>query len=288
MKKLTKLSISLFALLTLFVGASCIDTPVYTSPRGYDLNRPIKYYMTESLKEISGIAFHNGNSDILYTEQDEAGKVYYFPLGSKNVKQSTFGKPGDFEDIAILNEQVIMLRSDGVFFVFPFNQVQSPNIAGARKWDDILPQGEYEGLYADNKTNQVYALCKHCEIDKKTTKTNTGYIFKLSPNGNLKQAGQFVINVQDVEAMMGEQDVKFHPSAITKNPVTNEWYILSSVNKVLVVLDAGWKVKAVHPLNPSLFIQPEGIAFDNQNNLYISNEGDKITPGTVYKFNYKK
>jgi uncharacterized protein YjiK len=56
----------------------------------------------------------------------------------------------------------------------------------------------------------------------------------------------------------------------------------------LVVTDANWKIKAVHPINPSLFVQPEGIAFDNKNNLYISNEGDKVTPGTVFKFNYKK
>ncbi|HEY0244244.1 MAG TPA: SdiA-regulated domain-containing protein [Mucilaginibacter sp.] len=287
MKTITTLFISLFALLALFLGISCIDMPVYTSPQGYDLNRPVKYYMTESLKEISGIAFHHGNSDTLYTEEDEDGKVYYFHLGDKQVNHSKFGKPGDYEDIAILGEQIILLRSDGVFFIFPFSQVRNKDIAGVQKWNDVLPQGEYEGLYADSKTSQLYALCKHCDVDN-TAKTNSGYIFKLSPNGNVKQTGRFSINVRDIEALIGKKKIEFHPSAITKNPITNEWYILSSVNKILVVADAGWKVKAVYPLNASLFVQPEGIAFDNQNNLYISNEGDKITPGTVFKFNYKK
>jgi len=142
-------------------------------------------------------------------------------------------------------------------------------------------------LYADENNSQLCALCKHCDIDN-TAKTNSGYIFKLSPNGSVKQSGQFSINVRDIEAMIGKKKIEFHPSAITKNQLTNEWYILSSVNKILVVTDAGWKVKAVYPINPSLFVQPEGITFDSQNNLYISNEGDKITPGTVFKFNYKR
>ena len=41
---------------------------------------------------------------------------------------------------------------------------------------------------------------------------------------------------------------------------------------MLVMADENWKVKSVYPLNPSLFVQPEGIAFDRQQNLYISNE----------------
>lgn len=287
MKKLNALSLSVFLLLALLAGLSCINKQAYNNPPGYDLNNPVKYYMPQSLKEISGIVFRHGKSDSLYAEQDEEGRVFYFKLGDKQVNYSKFGKAGDYEDIAILGDQVIMLRSDGVFFIFPFKQVRSRDIQTVQKWNDILPAGEYEGLYGDEKTNQLYALCKHCDVDN-TAKTNSGYIFKLSANGAIKQAGQFSINVKDIEAMLGKKKVAFHPSALAKNQSTNEWYVLSSVNKVLVVTDAAWKVKAVYPLDPSLFIQPEGIAFDNQNNLYISNEGDKITPGTVYKFNYKK
>ncbi|MBC7399421.1 MAG: SdiA-regulated family protein, partial [Mucilaginibacter sp.] len=200
---------------------------------------------------------------------------------------SKFGKSGDYEDIAILNDQVVLLRSDGVFFTFQFNEVRSGEIANVQKQDKILPQGEYEGIYADEKTNQLYALCKHCDVDN-TKKSCTGYIFKMDGKGTVKQSGQFSINVKDIEAQSGQKKSAFRPSAIAKNQGTNEWYILSSVNKLIVVTDAAFKVKGVYPINPSLFIQPEGIAFDNQNNLYISNEGDKVTPGTVLKFIHKK
>jgi uncharacterized protein YjiK len=42
---------------------------------------------------------------------------------------------------------------------------------------------------------------------------------------------------------------------------------------MLVVLDDKWKVKAGYPLDPSIFKQPEGLAFDREGNMYISNEG---------------
>jgi hypothetical protein len=178
-----------------------------------------------------------------------------------------------------------MLRSDGVLFTFPFKGIRNPEIGGVQKWKDILPQGEYEGMYANEKEQQLYILCKHCSDDN-TAKSSSGYIFKISANGQPKQSGTFSINVKDIEALTGTKKIAFHPSALAKNLQTNEWYILSSVNKILVVADKDWKIKAVHHINPRLFIQPEGIAFDNQNNLYISNEGDKITPGTILKVSY--
>ena len=59
-------------------------------------------------------------------------------------------------------------------------------------------------------------------------------------------------------------------------------------NKLLVVTDLEWKIKAVHKLNSTVFNQPEGLAFDNQHNLFISNEGDEITDGNIIKFRYVK
>jgi uncharacterized protein YjiK len=80
----------------------------------------------------------------------------------------------------------------------------------------------------------------------------------------------------------------FRPSALTKDPLTGDWYILSAVNKLLVVADKSWKVKGAYPLNTHTFNQPEGIAFDNDGNLYISNEGDGFIDGNILKFAIQK
>lgn len=286
MKKAITLTALVFAAIGVLSILSCVDKKNYSSPPGYDLNKPVKYNMPDDLTEISGIAFRNGKADSIYAEEDETGKVYYFKLGDKQIRHSKFGKSGDYEDIAILGERMILLRSDGTLFVFPFKSVRNAEIPNVQKVENILPAGEYEGMYADEKAGLLYVLCKHPLVDKGHNEGIVS-IFKFSAAGLPVPAGNADIAVKEIEALSGQRKIKFHPSAFAKNQVTNEWYVVSSVNRMIVVTDAAFKVKAVYPINSSLFIQPEGIAFDNQRNLYISNEGDKVTPGTVLKFNYK-
>jgi uncharacterized protein YjiK len=257
-----------------------------SSPAGYDLSQPAKYNMPDNLTEISGIAFNQGNPDTMYAEQDEKGELFHFKPGSSDVQHVKFGKSGDYEDLAISNGQVIMLRSDGTLYTFPLKDLTNAEIA-TKQQDNLLPQGEYEGLYADDTDQSVYVLCKHCSMEK-SSKTSTVFNLKLSADGSLKSAGQFDIDVKKIGELAGKKIGAFHPSALSKNPKTNEWYILSSVNKLLVVADASWAVKQVFALNPRVFHQPEGMAFDKQNNLYISNEGDKLSAGNVLKFAFKK
>ena len=56
---------------------------------------------------------------------------------------------------------------------------------------------------------------------------------------------------------------------------------------MLVITDEKWKVKAVYPLNPSIFPQPEGIAFDLRHNLYISNERSQTPAATILAFDFQ-
>jgi len=54
---------------------------------------------------------------------------------------------------------------------------------------------------------------------------------------------------------------------------------------LLLVLDEQWKIKESFPLNPSLFKQPEGMAFNARGDLYISNEGGEGTANVlVFKY----
>lgn len=268
-------------------GMACINKQPVKNPPGYDLTKPVKYNMPDALLEISGIALYHGRADSIYAQQDEDGHIYYLKAGDKKAAYSKFAGHGDYEDIAIMGEQVYLLRSDGVIYTFPFKQVRSGKIAGVKEFKELLPAGEYEGMYADEKSRQLYVLCKACKGDN-DKKIGVGYIFSASKANDIKPAGSFTINVKDIEAQLGKSKISFRPSALAKNTKTNEWYVLSSVNKALIVTDANWHVKAAYPLNASLFIQPEGMAFDAQNNLYISNEGDKLNPGTILKFTYNK
>lgn len=268
----------------IFALLSCAPKADFLSPEGYNLNKPVKYFMPDNLEEISGIAFNKGNAAMLYAEEDENGRVYYMKPGDKEAKFSSFKQTGDFEDMAIANGQVVMLQSKGKLYTFPLSDVNGTKIDNAQEFKGLLPPGEFEGMYA-NEQGQVYVMCKHCDIDK-TSKQTSGFIFQLGGDGKLTANGNFRINVKHIADQLNDQKVSFHPSALAQNPRSKQWYVVSSVNKLLVILNEQWKVMQVFKLNPAVFPQPEGIAFDSQNNLYISNEGDKIDPGTVLKFNY--
>src|SRR4051812_393258 len=108
-----KIITSSAAIIGTSVLLACIQKPAYISPEGYDFTKPVKYDMPADLNEISGIAFSKGNIDKIYAESDETGKVYYFKLGDKKVNSTSFKDNGDFEDIAISGNQIIMLQSKG-------------------------------------------------------------------------------------------------------------------------------------------------------------------------------
>jgi hypothetical protein len=256
-----------------------------TSPAGYDLSNPVKYDMPTELLEISGIAFNNGDASTIYAEQDEEGKIFYFRPGDSKVSHAKFGKAGDYEDVAVLNNQAIILRSDGSLYSFPLTEVKAGQINNVKEFKKILPTGEYEGLHADG--GKLYALCKQC-AGKDHNKECNGYIFNLAADGSISQSGTFTIDVQKIAALMGKGKLRFHPSALAKNPLTRQWYVLSSVNKLIVVLDEQWNVLQVYPISGKTFLQPEGMAFDKQGNLYISNEGDKVTNGNILLFKYNR
>lgn len=266
---------------------SCAQKSSYRSPAGFDLDKPVKYAVPGALTEISGIAFNKGRSDVIYAENDEEGKVYYLKLGDKVVKSTAFKDDGDFEDIAILGSQVVMLESKGVLFTIPFAEIGKTQTNRSKKWKNLLSEGEYEGMYADQDANQLYVLCKHCSIDK-TSKQCSGFIFNVTDDGSVKNSGDFKLSVKDIEDELHTDKINFHPSALAKSPLSHDWYILSSVNKLLVIADEKWKVREVYVLDSKIFTQPEGMAFDSDNNLYISNEGHIAASGNILKFPYKK
>jgi hypothetical protein len=111
-----------------------------------------------------------------------------------------------------------------------------------------------------------------------------GYIYQVGDS--VYQSGNFKIDVNEIKALTGKVKRGFRPSAIAKNPITSDWYILSAVNKLLVVADSNWKIKGdLPPLNSNTFNQPEGIAFDKNGTMYISNEGDDLSQGNILSLN---
>lgn len=282
MLKLYHLLLSVSILIIVF---GCKPGNQYQDIINYDIKHPVVFFMPSMLNEISGIAFTNESSDSIYAIQDEDGKVFHFYPGNKAISHTRFSKKGDYEDVAICRDFIIILKSDGTLFSFPKSEINSKETGRVKESKNILPNGEYESLYADDVTNNLYALCKDCNENKKGQRI-AGHILQVDKGGNLLLKSNFLIDLQNMHDLSTDKRAHFKPSAMAKNNKTKEWYIISSVHKLLLITTESWLPLHVYSLNPALFTQPEGIAFDDDNNLYVANEMGNGKNGTILKFLY--
>src|SRR5690606_28005438 len=218
----------------------------YTSPTGYDLNQPEVFELTDELEEMSGMTFLQGSPDTIFAQQGEAGRLFFFALGDENPKQTRFATDGDYEDIAMLGDDVVMQRRGGCLYRFTVNQRHDKQVESVATWKKPFPEGEYESLATRAGDSRLYILCKDCEADRKQEVT-TGYAFRLTDDETINKERSFSISHAQIERYAPLEGKAFRPSAMAWNPHTNEWYVVSSINKLLVVLDDAWQVKEVHP-----------------------------------------
>lgn len=243
---------------------------------GYDLEHPSQTIsLPESVNEISGISYQ-GNA--VFAINDEEGSLYKIELKKDPaVKNWSFGSAGDYEDIALVNQQFYILKSNGQIVQFAEN---FPIEKTAEKKLENKGRNEYESLYYDPAIKKLVVLCKQCSGDKKDE--NSAWSYDPSSQ-TFNEQPLYVLNKKDIEKVAGKKIKRFQPSAAAVHPLTKEVYILSSVNKLLVVMKDN-VVKDAIELNSDLFKQPEGITFSPSGKLYISNEAGGKGDATILEF----
>src|SRR5690606_9901640 len=96
----------------------------------------------------------------------------------------------------------------------------------------------------------------------KNSKTVSGYIIKIDDGGRLSKGKHFSLRLEALSALDKRINRSFKPSAMARKESTKEWYILSSINRSLVITDDKFRPKEVILLSRKTVEQPEGIAFD--------------------------
>ena len=277
-----KLTVVLLVLLKLHNYSGCgPDKKSSESPPGYDFNNPVKISLPSGLNEISGISYYAKDSS-LFAEVDEDGILFKISLtGNNKMQQWRYDKKHDFEDIVLHDSTFYILESNGDIETLHFTG-DSISHTKSKFPEADKKSNEFEAMYYDTDLGLVM-LCKNCEEDKKKVVT----AFLCKPDSSTYEVA-YQIDVKPIANKTGDEKIHFKPSAAAVNPVTNELYILASVNKLLVVADRQGKVKKVYTLDPTTFNQPEGMTFTPSGDLIISNEKGEDDAATLLIFKPKK
>ncbi|WP_338226416.1 SdiA-regulated domain-containing protein [Algoriphagus confluentis] len=231
-----------------------------------------KILLPRKLLEISGIAWYKG--DILGIE-DENGRLYRIhPQSGEILEEMEFGKKGDYEDLLVRGDTVWILRSDGDVFWIK-NPMSDSSETGQVKFKKKGTR-DFETLLSFPGKRPIMLICKSCEWDKKQQAS----IFQLDPllGETEKDPTERRFSTRPENLPDGKKIPKgllARPSAGAVHPLTGEVFIISSAGKWLMILDQEFNPKQVFKLNSLLFKQPEGLTFDPEGNLYVSNEGFK-------------
>lgn len=245
----------------LFTGVffSCFpetEEKKWTTKHPYSFSSPERVYnLPEELKEISDILFINDSS--IAGIQDEEGKIYFYNLKSEKIETDIhFGKKGDYEGMAKTEDAFFILRSDGSLFRYADSTVKYNT--------DLSEKDNTESLAYDKKNNRLIIGSKDGQ--------KSFYAFDLN-----------TLDFQKKPLFSVPENIS--PTEIDIHPITKDFYVLSK-EKILVINKEG-SIKDELYLKPSLFLQPEGMSFKQNGDLFISNEGNKFHTATILEFKYQ-
>lgn len=249
----------------------------------YDLNNPVSIELPSELDEISGIVYSAKDSS-MFAITDEEGLLYNIDLNNKSVvRKWRFDKKRDFEELVYHDGIFNVLISNGDIESIKFGNEDSILITKSEFPAAGNNRNEFEAMYYDDSLQMLILLCKNCIGD--VSKAITVWGFDISTQAYVILP--FALDLDLIAEKLGVDRVKLRPSSAAINPVTNELYILSSINKLIIITDRVGKFIDLYQLDPSIFTQPEGIAFDKLGNLYISNEKGRGNYATVLQFLWK-
>lgn len=252
------------------------------------------------LQEVSGLSYVGTNT--LAMLHDEAGFIYMLDISSGTILgQYNIKRKGDFEGVEIIRDTAYMLRSDGTIYEAKGFAEKEPEVIKHETF--LSSSNDTEGLGYDPHTNSLLVACKEpAAINGKELKRYRGiHSFNLQTH-QLSEKPFVLLDLGEVKAFLqahteneGMQMLaknfnpnsksSFKPSGIAVHPISGYLYVIATNGELMIVLNREHQVVQVQQLPRSIFSQPEGICFNSEGDLFISNEG-RNKAGNVLRFSY--
>ncbi|MCW3071288.1 MAG: hypothetical protein JWO44_1178 [Bacteroidetes bacterium] len=265
---------------------------------GYDLAKPDKVLiLPDTLREISGCTYLNEST--FACVQDENGILFIYNVVKNKIEsQHNFHIDGDYEGVTHTGEKMFILRSDGVLFAIT-NLKEKPSV---KSYSTGIPASNNEGLCYDKDNNRLLIAAKGkigkgkeyldkrviYSFDLNTYKLDTEPAFDF----DLKKIREFAVKQKlpletrsKKNGAIAEPVIRFNTSAICIHPVTKKLYLLSASDHLLFIFDMKGDLLNMALLDPNIFNKPEGITFNENGDMLITNEGqDKKPTALIFRY----
>ena len=241
------------------------------NPKEYEIVE--EWELPEILTEISAVAYLD--SERVAAVQDEDGSIFIYNLSASELEDEIrFFDAGDYEGLAIHQEDAYVLRSDGKIFAVRGFQNESPKVEEYETELSQIEDIDLEGLSMNASEDGLLIASKNNSEESEDYKI----IQELQFQGQeMTQVNRWHLDMNDpaFAEIDEKKENKFSPSAIRINPETGDWYLLDGKNPKLLITDHQATPKLLIDLSKSDFPQPEGLMFAPDGSLYISSEGGK-------------
>jgi uncharacterized protein YjiK len=229
-----------------------------------------RWILPDKLKEISGLALTADGR--LLGHGDQKGHVFEIDYRrGVLVKEFTLAKDkeavkGDFEAIAIANDRLFLLESDGKLYEFR-EGADGANVDFSIQDTGLKPRCEFEGLAFDKTINSLLLACKKVH-DKSLKDSLVIYRWKLAGD-NATRLSRLTVPLK--LAIGSNEWDGLHPSDITVDPFHGNYVLIASRENALIEITPAGAVVLSRPL-PGTHEQAEGVAITRDSLLIISDE----------------
>jgi uncharacterized protein YjiK len=226
-----------------------------------------QWKLPDRLREISGLALTADQR--LLAVADEAAIVYEVDYqAGQLVKSFALGRPvqrGDFEGIAVLDDTVWLMTSDGDLYAAPEGE-NGEQVDFQRFETKIGKQCELEGLTAIASPPALALLCKDGRDRKKLR------IHIWVPGEGI--AREIKLPEKEMEAAVDKKHVR--PSGLQVEPGSGDWIIVAARDQAVYRVASDGEFRGViMRLGADRHRQAEGIAITDDGRLLIADEGGR-------------
>lgn len=277
-KKGLFLTLGLIALIIISVVLLLKEKFIFEYESPYNVNIVQTWFLPDELREISGI-FHMGENEIACV-QDEDGIIYIYNLASEKItSEIKFGKRGDYEGLAIKGETAYVLKSDGEITVI--KNFRDDHIETNKHQVFNSKSINIEGLFLDNNGRLLMGVKEFKDLEE----PESIVVYALDLNA-MKLEKEPVIDIPMDDKIFADIPSShpsrfFYLSEIAQHPKTEEYYLLEAKTPKLLILNPDKTTKTLLYLDETSFPQPEGLTFDEDGRIFISNEEDKSEPQNI-------